>query len=167
MQKHRWVNTPIFIVHATSEQNDSTHCCISFKIRKCKCRKKYDRKWTILEIVIYSLFASYHGIFTLFKDKSLFFPPKAYWDFLLFSNKMILQRQVKFKHPLSLYGHSVYGPQQMPLDYGLQFFGRKRKKIGIVICKKISVIIKAIRDIIKLRMSSTNTVMLILYLWHY
>lgn len=58
--------------------------------------------------------------------------------------------------------------QQMPLDYGLQFFWQKKvKKIGIVIGKKKSVIIKTIRNIIKLTMSSTNTVMLILYLWHY
>lgn len=167
MQKHRWVNIPVFIEQATSEHNDSTHSCVSFKIHKCKCGKKYDRKWTILERVIYSLFASYHGISRCLKTRVFFFPPKAYWDFLLFSNKMILQRQVKFKHPLPLCGHSVYGWQQMPLDYGLQFCGRERKKIGIVIDKKKSVIIKTIRDIIKLTMSSTNTVMLILYLWHY
>lgn len=47
------------------------------------------------------------------------------------------------------------------------FEGGKGKKNGIVIGKKKSVIIKTIRDIIKLRMSSTNTVMLMLCLWHY
>lgn len=46
------------------------------------------------------------------------------------------------------------------------FGGEKGKRFGIVISKKKSVIIKTTRGRIKLRMSSTNTVMLILYLWH-
>lgn len=54
----------------------------------------------------------------------------------------------------------------MPLDCGMQFFGEKMEKNSIVIGKKKSVIIKIIRDIIKLRMSSTNAVMPILDLCH-
>lgn len=61
---------------------------------------------------------------------------------------------------------SLSGSQQMPLDYGLQFWGRKRKRVVSVIGKEKSVIIKTIRGIIKIMMSTTTTVMLIQSFWH-
>lgn len=47
----------------------------------------YDRKWTILETVIYSLFAICRGIFMLFKDESFSSFPKHTEIFYYFQIK--------------------------------------------------------------------------------
>lgn len=62
---------------------------VAFHLRfiSVSVEKMYDRKWTILETVIYSLFASYHGIFMLFKHESFFSFPKHTEIFYYFQIK--------------------------------------------------------------------------------